>query len=59
MASVIQQLTKRQLIKPPKFLPSNVHYEVLTGSVAYGVSSDTSDMDASDNGSTGNSAKGE
>jgi len=45
MSSVIQQLTKRKLITPPPFLPSNVHYEVLTGSVAYGVSSDTSDMD--------------
>jgi predicted nucleotidyltransferase len=38
-------LTKRGLISPPPWLPTNVHYEVITGSVAYGVSSDTSDMD--------------
>lgn len=43
--STIQQLTDRKLVKPPKFLPNNVHYETIMGSVAYGVSSDTSDMD--------------
>lgn len=43
--SKIQDLTKRGLIKPPKFLPGNVHYETIMGSVAYGVSSDTSDID--------------
>lgn len=30
---------------PPKWLPHNVHYEVQTGSVSYGVSSDDSDVD--------------
>ncbi len=45
MASTVQQLEQKGLIRPPKFLSSNVHYEVIMGSVAYGVSSDTSDMD--------------
>ena len=43
--SVVQQLTKRNLVHPPRFLPPNVHYETMMGSVAYGVSSDTSDTD--------------
>jgi uncharacterized protein len=33
------------LVTPPKWLPDNLHYAVITGSVAYAVSSDTSDMD--------------
>lgn len=33
------------MIKPPKWLPGNVQYETIMGSVAYGVSSDTSDVD--------------
>jgi predicted nucleotidyltransferase len=45
MASRIQLLKEKGLIKPPKWLPQNVHYEVICGSVSYGVSSDTSDMD--------------
>ena len=45
MSSVVDYLTQRGLITPPSFLKSNVHYEVIMGSVAYGVSSDTSDMD--------------
>ncbi|WP_020475049.1 nucleotidyltransferase domain-containing protein [Zavarzinella formosa] len=45
MGSVIQRLAEKQIAKPPKFLPKNVHYETLMGSVAYGVSTDTSDMD--------------
>jgi predicted nucleotidyltransferase len=45
MSSTIHRLTEKGLIKPPKFLPANVHYETIMGSVAYGVSSDTSDMD--------------
>ena len=45
MPSTIKQLTERGLIQPPTFLPDNVHYETIMGSVAYGVSSDTSDMD--------------
>jgi len=42
---LVEKLTRRKLIKPPWFLAECVHYETLMGSVAYGVSSDTSDMD--------------
>ena len=45
MGSIIDRLCKQQLINPPSFLKNNVHYEVVMGSVAYGVSSDTSDLD--------------
>lgn len=45
MSSTVQKLTKKGLIRPPEFLPLNTHYECIMGSVAYGVSSDTSDMD--------------
>jgi predicted nucleotidyltransferase len=38
-------MKQKGLIAPPKWLPQNVHYEVIMGSVAYAVSSDTSDMD--------------
>lgn len=43
--SRLQRLAEKGLIHPPKFLPSNVHYEVITGSEAYGVSSGGSDID--------------
>jgi predicted nucleotidyltransferase len=39
------KLTEKGLISPPKWLPHNIHYECIMGSVAYGVSTDTSDMD--------------
>jgi predicted nucleotidyltransferase len=45
MSSVMQRLTEKGIAHPPKWLPANVHYETMMGSVAYGVSSDTSDMD--------------
>ena len=45
MASVTQQLTERGLIRPPSFLPTNVMYETLMGSIAYGVANDDSDHD--------------
>ena len=45
MASVVQTLTQRGLLRPPSFLPANMMYETLMGSVAYGVSGDTSDRD--------------
>jgi len=45
MPSTVQKLTNLGLIRPPSFLPTNIHYETIMGSVAYGVSSDTSDMD--------------
>ena len=43
--SIIDRLEHLGLIHPPKWLPSNVHYLTIMGSVAYGVSSDTSDCD--------------
>ena len=43
--STLQRLTDRGLIRPPRWLPGSVQYETIMGSVAYGVSSDTSDMD--------------
>ncbi len=43
--SHIQALAEKGIAHPPKWLPSNMHYETIMGSVAYGVSSDTSDMD--------------
>lgn len=45
MSSVVNRLCKLGLIKPPGFVKSNTHYEVLMGSVSYGCSSDTSDCD--------------
>ena len=45
MPSLSQQLTKKNLIKPPGFLPQNVMYETLMGSFAYGVSTEKSDRD--------------
>ena len=45
MASKIQEMTKRKVITPPKFLANSVQMEVIMGSVAYGVSNDTSDVD--------------
>jgi uncharacterized protein len=43
--STTQRLADRGLVKPPRWLPANVQYETVMGSVAYGVSSDTSDVD--------------
>lgn len=43
--STVRKLKEAGLITPPKFVPYNIHYETIMGSVAYGVSSDTSDMD--------------
>src|SRR3989304_5867165 len=52
MASVVQRIVKEKLknengslVKPPSWLPTNVSYETIMGSMAYGVSSDSSDMD--------------
>ena len=42
--SFIKKLQERQIvINPPPFLADNTHYEVIMGSVAYGVSNDTSE----------------
>jgi predicted nucleotidyltransferase len=43
--STVHHLADRGFIKPPRWLPGNVQYETIMGSVAYGVSSDTSDVD--------------
>ncbi len=43
--NLIQDLSNKKLITPPKWLPTNVHYLVQMGSVAYGVSNDNSDVD--------------
>jgi uncharacterized protein len=45
MASVVMDLTNKGLAHPPKWMPPQVAYETMMGSVAYGVSSDTSDVD--------------
>jgi predicted nucleotidyltransferase len=43
--STLQRLTDRGLVKPARWLPGNVQYETIMGSTAYGVSSETSDLD--------------
>src|SRR3954452_22312970 len=43
--STLQRVRDRGLVKPPRWLPVQVMYETIMGSVAYGVSSDTSDVD--------------
>lgn len=44
--STFDYLIKQNLIKDyPSFIKNNIHYEVQTGSVSYGVSSDNSDLD--------------
>ncbi|MEY3176137.1 MAG: hypothetical protein RLZZ436_4051 [Planctomycetota bacterium] len=45
MASIVQQLSARGLLRPPAFLPANMLYETRMGSTAYGVSTDNSDID--------------
>jgi len=45
LASTVEILTDKRLISPPKWLLQNIMYETVMGSVAYGVSADTSDMD--------------
>lgn len=42
---LLQKLKTAEAIHPPKWLPDNTAYMTIMGSVAYGVSSDTSDMD--------------
>lgn len=44
-SSVVARLAERKLAGPPKFLPNAICYETMMGSVAYGVASDTSDVD--------------
>lgn len=45
MGSHVQRLTRQGHIRPPTFLADNLHYEVMMGSVAYGVASEGSDID--------------
>jgi predicted nucleotidyltransferase len=45
--STLQRLADRGLVKPPRWLAANIQYETMMGSVAYGVASDTSDVDIS------------
>lgn len=43
--SIVKKLESRGFTTPPPFVSGSVQYEVMMGSVAYGVSDDTSDMD--------------
>lgn len=43
--SILRKLNKQGLIKPPVHVIEGIQYEVMMGSVAYGVSNDTSDID--------------
>jgi predicted nucleotidyltransferase len=46
MGSIFKKLYEKGLLKtPPRFLHTSIQYEVSMGSVAYGVSDDTSDLD--------------
>ena len=45
MASVVNKLYAKNMINPPNWLPNNTMFEGWTGSVAYGASNDSSDMD--------------
>lgn len=44
-SGVVRRLADKGLIKPPSFVSGSVQYETIMGSMAYGVSSDASDMD--------------
>ncbi len=43
--STTKKLHERKLIQPPDFVVSQLQYETLVGSITYGVSTDTSDID--------------
>ena len=45
MSSVVNRLSKKKLINPPSWLPSNTMFEGQTGSVAYGAAGESSDID--------------
>ncbi|MFA5999437.1 MAG: nucleotidyltransferase domain-containing protein [Candidatus Paceibacterota bacterium] len=45
MPSTVQRIQKLGLINPPSYIPGSIAYEAIVGSVSYGVSDDTSDMD--------------
>jgi predicted nucleotidyltransferase len=45
MGSIVDMLIKRGVVHTPSFLRNNIHFETMMGSIAYGVSSDASDVD--------------
>jgi len=45
MGSTVKRLEEKQLVRPPSWMADCIQYETLMGSVAYGVSSDSSDND--------------
>ena len=45
MGSLVDRLIGKELITPPPFLKNSIQYEAMMGSIAYGVSSDISDVD--------------
>ena len=45
MSSLTQRLTTKKIATPPKWLPTNIQYETMMGSMAYGTASDSSDLD--------------
>ena len=45
MSSIVKHLKERNAITPPPYVTDSIQYEVIMGSVAYGVSSDMSDVD--------------
>lgn len=44
-SSIVQRLFKAGVVKPPGWMENAVQYECITGSFAYGVSTETSDKD--------------
>lgn len=45
MPSTVKKLTEQRKINPPAWLPDNIQYECLMGSLAYGVATESSDKD--------------
>ncbi len=45
MASIVSKLTAKGLVRPPTWLPGNIRFEGVQGSIAYGASTDDSDYD--------------
>lgn len=43
--SYIKSLSKKELINPPEFVKMQTQYEVMMGSISYGIAIDTSDVD--------------
>src|SRR5690349_9185304 len=43
--NILQILKKKQIVNPPDYVVSQLQYLAMMGSVAYGVSGDTSDVD--------------